>query len=365
MRRIACLALAFASTLLPLHAQERAGYADYVKGAVEGYIRPETRAFANAATRLPTAVEDACKSPGTETADEFRVAYGGAVAAFGRISFLRYGPLAEESRLERIAFLPDARGVAQRQIRKLVAERDESATTPESLAAKSVAVQGLTALQLAAFDDDGQVTLGGTDEAGVYACAYAQALAVNLAQLSGEVAALWEAPDGFSGQLEAAGPDNPRFRNSKEAAETLFNALVTGLVIVRDQDVIPAFGPALGNDPASAKPNRIPFSRANFGQAYIASELTGIRDFIRASNYAKGVDSEGEWIAASLEFEVSNSLKALARAGEPMRETVKTPEGYKALSDMLISLKGLRDLVALNLAGSLDMTGGFNALDGD
>ncbi|MEH0070439.1 imelysin family protein [Pannonibacter sp. Pt2-lr] len=361
MRRIACLTLVFASTILPLHAQEKAGYADYVKAAVEGYIRPETRAFANAANRLPAAVEDACKSPGPATADEFRVAYGAAVAAFGRISFLRYGPLAEENRLERLAFLPDARGVAQRQIRKLVADRDESAATPESLAAKSVAVQGLTALQLAAFDDDGQVTLGGSDEAGAYVCAYAQALAVNLAQLSGEVAALWEAPDGFSGQLEDAGPDNQRFRSSKEAAETLFNALVTGVVIVRDQNVIPA----LGNDLASAKPNRIPFSRANFGQVYIASELTGIRDFIRASNYAKGVDNEGEWIPSSLEFEVSTSLKALARAGEPMRETVKTPEGYKALSDMLLSLKGLRDLVALNLAGSLNMTGGFNALDGD
>lgn len=361
MRRIACLALACFGSILPLHAQEKSGYADYVKAAVEGYIRPETRAFATAANRLPSAVEDACKSPGTDTADEFRVAYGAAVSAFGRISFLRYGPLAEESRLERLAFLPDARGAAQRQIRKLVADRDESATTPESLAAKSVAVQGLTALQLAAFDEDGLVTLGGSDETGAYTCAYAQALAVNLAQLSGEVAALWEAPDGFSGQLEAAGPDHPRFRSSKEAAETLFNALVTGLVVVRDQNIIPA----LANDLASAKPNRIPFSRANFGQAYIASELTGIRDFIRASSYAKGVDSEGEWIPASLEFEVATSLKALARAGEPMRETVKTPEGYKALSDMLISLKGLRDLVALNLAGSLNMTGGFNALDGD
>lgn len=361
MRRIACFALAFISTILPLHAQEKAGYADYVKAAVEGYIRPETRAFANAANRLPTAVEDACKSPGTATADEFRIAYGAAVSAFGRISFLRYGPLAEDNRLERLAFLPDARGVAQRQIRKLVADLDQSATTPESLASKSVAVQGLTALQLAAFDDGGQVTLGGTDEAGIYACAYSQALAVNLARLAGEVAALWEAPEGFSGQLLSAGPDNPRFHTAEEAAETLFNALVTGIVVIRDQDVLPA----LGNDLASAKPNRIPFSRSNFGQAYIASELSGIRDFIRASNYAKGVDNEGEWIPSSLEFEVSTSLRALARAGEPMRETVKTPEGYKALSDMLISLKGLRDLVALNLAGSLNMTGGFNALDGD
>lgn len=342
-------------------AQVAAIYGDYVRGSLEGYIRPAMGRFATDAARLPDAVQGACAAGDDSAREEFRAVYGATLASFARISFLRFGPLAEGNRLERLAFMPDARGVAQRQVRKILADRDPTAATAEQLAGKSVAVQGLTALQLVAFDDAGAVLLGGQGEDAAFACAYSLAIATNVATIASELTRDWADPAGFSGELLAPGPERPRLKSDKEAAELIFNALVTGFVIVRDQDLLPA----LGSGPDAAKPGRLPFARSGFTLAYLSAEIGGLAEALKADGYERGLDSEGTWIPASLEFEFGNGLKALARMREPMRVTLAEPETHAGLSYVALVLKGLRDTVALNLAGSLNLSGGFNALDGD
>lgn len=342
-------------------AQVAATYGDYVRASLVGYIRPAMGRFATDAARLPDAVQGACAAGDDGAREEFRAVYGATLASFARISFLRFGPLAEGNRLERLAFMPDARGVAQRQVRKILADRDPTAATAEQLAGKSVAVQGLTALQLVAFDEAGAVLLGGQGEDAGYACAYALAIATNVSAIAGELTRDWADPAGFSGELLGPGPERPRLKSDKEAAELIFNALVTGFVIVRDQDLLPA----LASGPDSAKPGRLPFARSGFTLAYLSAEIGGLAEALKAGGYERGVDSEGTWIPASLEFEFGNALKMLARLREPMRVALTDAEQHGRLAYVALVLKGLRDTVALNLAGSLNLSGGFNALDGD
>lgn len=342
-------------------AQVAATYGDYVRASLEGYIRPAMGRFATDAARLPDAVQGACAAGDDSAREEFRAVYGATLASFARISFLRFGPLAEGNRLERLAFMPDARGVAQRQVRKILADRDPTAATAEQLAGKSVAVQGLTALQLVAFDDAGAVMLGGQGEDAGFACAYSLAIATNVSAIAGELTRDWADPAGFSGELLAPGPERPRLKTDKEAAELIFNALVTGFVIVRDQDLLPA----LGSGPDAAKPGRLPFARSGFTLAYLSAGIGGLAEALEAGGYERGLDSEGVWIPASLEFEFGNALKMLARLREPMHVALNDAEQHGRLAYVALVLKGLRDTVALNLAGSLNLSGGFNALDGD
>lgn len=342
-------------------AQVAATYGDYVRASLEGYIRPAMGRFATDAARLPDAVQGACAAGDDSAREEFRAVYGATLASFARISFLRFGPLAEGNRLERLAFMPDARGVAQRQVRKILADRDLTAATAEQLAGKSVAVQGLTALQLVAFDDAGAVMLGGQGEDAGFACAYSLAIATNVSAIAGELTRDWADPAGFSGELLAPGPERPRLKSDKEAAELIFNALVTGFVIVRDQDLLPA----LGSGPDAAKPGRLPFARSGFTLAYLSAGIGGLAEALEAGGYERGLDSEGVWIPASLEFEFGNALKMLARLREPMHVALTDAEQHGRLAYVALVLKGLRDTVALNLAGSLNLSGGFNALDGD
>lgn len=341
--------------------QNTATYGDYVRSSLDGYIRPAMGRFAQDAARLPDAVQGACAAGDDSTREEFRAVYGATLASFARISFLRFGPLTAANRLERLAFMPDARGVAQRQVRKILADRDSTAATAEQLADKSVAVQGLTALQLVAFDEAGAVQLGGQGADAAFTCAYALAIAGNISAIAGELVRDWADPAGFSEELLAPGPDRPRLKSDKEAAELIFNALVTGFVIVRDQDLLPA----LASGPDSAKPGRLPFARSGFTLAYLSAEIGGLAEALKAGGYERGLDSEGIWIPASLEFEFGNALKVLARLREPMRVALTDAEQHGRLAYVALVLKGLRDTVALNLAGSLNLAGGFNALDGD
>src|SRR5204863_437791 len=72
--------------------------------------------------------------------------------AWGGVEFLRFGPMATTGRPERFDFWPDPRGFTDRQLRTLIAQRDPAALDPATLEKKSVAVQGLTVLEILLTD---------------------------------------------------------------------------------------------------------------------------------------------------------------------------------------------------------------------
>ncbi len=332
-----------------------------IKNSIEDYIRPAAEGFAGTTDELAPVIDTVCRDATAETRAAFASQYAEAVAAFARISFLRYGPLLEEDRLNRLAFMPDPRGIAQRQIRKILAQKDVTATDAVALKDKSVAVQGLTALQLIAFDKDGRVVLGEPGKLREFICGYAKAIAVNVAQVAGEVAAAWEDPDGYSSDLLMPGTRNDHVRTSKDAIEVIFNALVTGLIIAKDQDVLPA----LGKGPDSAKANRVPFSRSGNGLAYLGAELKGIEEALRAADFEPLLSEDYAWIPDSIYFEFGNAQTLLAGIAPPIRQSLEDGDNYQRLKVLTLTVNSLRDTMAGELAGALSLSGGFNALDGD
>ncbi|MBD8891700.1 imelysin family protein [Roseibium litorale] len=360
--RLTLFAALAVTTAVALQAPpgQAADFSPHVKRVLETYIRPATTAFAETSAALPAATDALCAAPSDQTREAFSSSYTKTLEALGHVTFLRFGPLIQDHRLERLAFLPDARNIAQRQIRKALADNDGTLGDPATLAGKSVALQGLTALQLIAYDSDSNLTLG---EGGGKAelCVYAGAIASNVTSIAGAIASEWKDPDGFSKQFLTAGPDNPQFRSSKEAIETIFNSMVTGLIVIKDQELLPA----LGTDKDNAKPNKLPFSRSGNATAYIAAELEGIRDAMNAAKLEPDLDSDAEWIPGSLNFEFGNAANNLRSLNGPLRQTMEEGGTYDKLNLVAIQVNSLRDTMALNLAGGLGLSGGFNALDGD
>jgi predicted lipoprotein len=329
-------------------------------GMVTGYIRPATAGFAETAGRLPGAVEEVCAEPGPETGERFRQAFSQTVEGFSRVHFLRFGPLLDNDRLSRLAFLPDPRGITQRQLRKIFAARDDGVLAAATLAQKSVAVQGLTALELIAFNKAAGVDLGKESDDKAFTCGYALAIARNVAAIAQNLATDWAKPDGYAAVLTSAGPDSARFRTSKEALESVFNSLVTGLIIARDQDLLPA----LGSSPEKAKPNRFPFSRSANSVVFLSGELVGIEEALDSLDLKPLTPDDFAWIFDTLAFEFGNARSLLDALQPPLRE--RFGEGdYQRVNVLAITLKSILDTMALELAGALDLAGGFNALDGD
>ncbi|WP_269585049.1 imelysin family protein [Roseibium sp. Sym1] len=353
MRRL-ILALLTALVAQPVAATE---FNPQIEGMVSGYIRPVTARFAETAGALPVAVAALCETPNDRSAERFAAAFADTVEAFSEVHFLRFGPLLDEDRLSRLAFLPDPRGITQRQLRKVLAARNKEVHSAADLADKSVAVQGLTALELIAFSKTGEVMLGDDP----FKCGYALAIAENVAAIAGAVADGWADPDGYSAVLLMPGPDNDRFHTSKEALENLFNSLVTGLIIARDQDVLPA----LGGSKEKAKAHRFPFSRSANSVTFISGELEGIRQALASLGLEALTPEDFTWIFGGLAFEFKNAQSLLDELEPPLRQTLEQDSAYEKVEVLAITLKSIRDTMALELAGALDLAGGFNALDGD
>jgi len=357
MRRL-FLAVLVAGFIQPAAA---ADYKPNLNNVIEDYVRPATGAFAETAAGLPGAVEAVCRMPDEASSARFETAFTETVAGFALVQFLRFGPLLEKDRLSRMAFLPDPRGITQRQLRKLLAGKEADALDAATLKDKSVAVQGLTALELVAFDKNGNLRLGQPDGDKDYTCSYSRAIARNLAVIAAEIAAEWQDPDGYSKLLLTAEGGNERFHNSKEALESVFNALVTGLLIVRDQDL----EPALGGSREKAKANRFPFSRSGNSAVYLSAELRGLRDAIVGLDLKKLTPDQFTWIFDTIEFEFGNAQSLLDALNPPLRQSFEEGDAYDKVAVLAITVKSLQVTIGQELAGALGLAGGFNSLDGD
>lgn len=340
-------------------AEDAAGpdYARFVPALVEGYALPATAALGARLDTLETAVGTACE--GGET-DGFADAFRAAVGAQAHLAVLRAGALADDNRLERLAFIPDGRGVVRRQVTRLIAAREDSALDALSLRGKSVALQGLTALEWAAFDGEGRVLLGEAGEEGAYRCAYARALTRRMAATVAEVSQAFAEPSGQTALLLSAGPGNTLAVTHKEAAGLVFNALMTSLELVRDQMLAPLLGDGL----ASVRAARVPFSRSRSSIAYLSGAIRGLDDAVRAAGFADAVD-DAAWIGNTLSFETGNAGRALDAVPADLEAALADEEATGRLAYVHTVLTGLRATLGGELAGHLDFRGGFNALDGD
>jgi predicted lipoprotein len=300
------------------------------------------------------------KSEADTAARAFDAAFGEAVAAHGRLFVLRFGALAEETRLERLAFVPDRRGVVRRQVTRLLADPDPSATDAATLRDKSVALQGLSALEWIAYAADGSVGLGDRDVGRAFRCAYAGAIAERTARLAGEIVEAYRAPSGQTALLLAPGPDNALAQDAHAAAGFAFHQIVTSLSLVSDQ----VLAPVLEEGPPAARAARAPFARSYHALLHLRAALGGIETALRTAGFAK-MDADAAWIGDTMAFETKNAVAALEALPSGLAPALADPEQRAKLAYVALVLDGLERTVGGELAGHLGFQGGFNALDGD
>lgn len=336
-------------------------FTPHVSGLISNYIRPSMTAFEQQANRLPGAVSQVCADPSQANKKAFAETLGAVTSAFGKVSFLRYGPMLEEDRLNRIAFLPDPRGIAQRQINKFLASDEARSITAATLKDKSVALQGLTALELIAFDQETGITLGEASADGETRCLYAKAIAGNVAAIAVDLNTAWRDPAGYSSVLLEHGDANPVHKSGQEAMETVFNALPVALIILKDQHILPVIGK--GKD--AAKPSRLPFSRSGNGLTYIAAGLSGVQGALKSLEVEGDLDDDYRWVPGSIDFELRNAVSLAEKITPPLRQTFQTSDAFETLTALVLAIDSVNTTLTKELSAALQLTASFNALDGD
>lgn len=335
---------------------------DLGKRLIAGYIQPAFAQLRSASEGLANTLPVYCDAPAraaNRRAVEAR--FSEVVTAWGRVELLRFGPLLTSNRLERFFFFPDPRGVTQRQLTALLATADPAALDPAQLATRSVAVQGVPALEYALYagDAEAQIVAGGAQ--GEYRCAFARAVVDNLVAISAELQGAWGSSDGIAVEFASPGPGRNLYRSTGEVGTETVKAISTGLQLTRDIKLLPA----VGKTPETARGQRAPLWRSGLTQTLLRANVTGLLDFYKTAGFDAQLPADQRWIGTTIAGEGARLIALLGEPLPPFDRAVVEPESREALVYAMLLLKNLQAVVVEYLPAAFGINIGFNSLDGD
>ncbi|MCB5363406.1 imelysin family protein [Pusillimonas sp. CC-YST705] len=338
-----------AAWVRPGHAAQQAGVGERLH---RFYIAPAVHEFKRSADAMSQALKQMCQDPSSWQAQRLETDFRALVAAWSRIAFLRFGPLVQDNRFERVLFWPDPRGVMLRQIRPLL----QGTQDLQDLRTHSVAVQGLPALEYVLFGEPALLAEGAN--AGHEApCAYAQAVAANLAQVADALWQAWQPTGAYAKDFAFPDERNEVYRNEHEVLAEAIKALSTGLRFEADVKL----RTALGAQQDKARPKGLPFWRSGMALFAIAEAAQGLAGFHEAAKF----EPEPDWLARGLNQELRQSAEILQSHQGQVLRMAEDADLYRELTLVVLKLDNARRMVDEDLAAALGVGMGFNALDGD
>ncbi|MCB9993214.1 MAG: hypothetical protein H6873_06115 [Hyphomicrobiaceae bacterium] len=351
---LACL-LPLAAFAAPALAEEPF---EFGQNFARSYIINSYDRLAAEAGLMQQTMTSLCAAPDAAGLDRARTQFGALVDAWSRIEFVRFGPILTDNRLERILFFPDPRGLGLRQVQAILSGEDETATSLESLRAKSVATQGLTSLEYVLFGDAGDTL---TTANGDFACRYAKTIAAAIVATAGEVLADWEAPDSLASELEDPEDDNADFRSPREVLNEFIGVMVHGLENIRDARLS-----MLVSETGDVNPRIALFYRSGLTMRALTADVAGLRTMLLTSGIESLMPEDQRWEVGSVDFEMQNFLRTAGEIADlPLDQVARDDDGQGKVRYLVIVTNSLQRLVVEQLAAELGLAAGFSALDGD
>lgn len=321
----------------PAHAAE-----DVLKPLVERFIIPHYQALALTADAQEKAWSGFCAKPDPEGFKLLRRAYLSTADTWSGIEFLRYGPIAEEFRAERLSYWPERKNATAKGLAQLLAKDGIADLTPELFVKNSVAAQGLPALERLLFDVNAEAEmLSGARRA--RRCAVGQAIAWNIVIIAHDVRLGWtnEAAEQLADPATA-----------KEATARIATDFLAAFAFMRDSKI----RAALGRDIGAARPQLTESWRSGRSKRALTLNLEALLDVSKIIMKDKAGDTPAT-IVTALSF--ADGLpddfgKAVLDAGQ-------RPQFFLVLD----ALAAARDKAHDEIPALLGITVGFNSQDGD
>nr|QIQ10662.1 hypothetical protein GAGBIFFJ_00021 [uncultured bacterium] len=329
-----------------------------VELAIDDFIRPAMAGFSVSTVKLEDAMGRLCAAPDRGTLDTARRAFGDAVLAHARIAFLRFGPLVEDNRQERLLFWPDRKGIALKQVQAALATGEETAASVDGLRQKSVAMQGFGALEFVLFGSDADNLATGSG----YRCSYGLAVAGAIRRTARELKHAWMAEPGIATRMLSPTADDPDYRTTEEVLEDLVGAMAHGTEAIRDTRLLPF----IGRDGAAPNARAALYWRSGMTMPDIGAEFAGIADLLRVSRIGEAGGADGIWASDAATFEFRNVVRALGViTGPTLADALADPKQLQGLRYLVILSQSLNTLFGERLSAALKLSVGFSSLDGD
>ncbi len=339
----------------PLDAVQVGGV---MEKAVNGFIRPGYDHFRQSAEKLEGSMKAFCAAPSKTTDEAAKAAFADTVSSWSTIEIVRVGPVIEHNRFERVLYYPDKKGLGLKQVQRYLAEKDESVTSAESLKGKSVAAQGLGALEFVLYGAGAGDLF---DKKGDFRCRYGAAIAGNVANVAAELSDGWNAPDGAQKNWTQPGADNPVFRDEREALVALLGILVHGAEAIRDQRIETFYkGPDKAKFPRTAI-----YWRSGLTWKSIAANIKAVQTLLHTADMVELVPPDQRSIVNSIDF-IAKSMIRIAGTIDTNVEKALDDDQQRAKVDYLL-LNGKDLIYRLNdqYGGAIGLSSGFSFADGD
>jgi hypothetical protein len=341
-------------------AQAETDHAAIARASLSDVIRPGYAALAGDAASLKDKIGALCLEPSESSLDASRVAFAATVASWSKVEILRFGPVTDDRRYERLFYWPDPKGLGQKQIEEALAKHDDTVTRADALPSKSVALQGLPALEYLLYGD-GADALAAPGREGAFRCAFALAVAANSEGIARSVVEDWRDGSPHEKAFLAPGPDASEYRAPKEVTLDLFKSFTAGIELVRDQKL----GKPLGATAEEARPRLAAFWRSGLSLANAAGNLEGVRALFAKGGFAQVVAEDSPGVEKSVGFDLDHAIEVLSGIAEPITEVVKDTALRDKIEALRVSLKSAGQTASEAISRGAGLAFGFNAMDGD
>lgn len=321
----------------PAHAAD-----DVLNRIVERFIVPHYQALSLTADAQEKAWSEFCAKPDEIGFKALQRAYLATADSWSQIEFLRYGPIGDEFRAERLSYWPERKNSTAKALTALLEKNGTEDLAPEMFIKNSVGVQGLPALERLLFDDRAQMEmLNGLRKE--RRCAVGQAIAWNIVIIAHDVRLGWT-----NDVVEAiANPDT-----AKEATSRIATDFLASFAYMRDTKL----RAALGKDAAQARPALAEGWRSQRSKRALTLNLETLRDVAKLIMKGKEGDTLST-IATALSF-----TDALPEDFGPALRDIKARQQFYLVLD---ALAAARDKAHEEIPAVLGVTVGFNSQDGD
>jgi len=352
------LALLFGLLVTPAFAQLHPTGRTVITQAVEDAIKPGFAGFAEAARDMRMAMGGLCDEPSADGLEGARGQFKAVVIAWSRIEAYRFGPLMTDNRSDRILFWPDRKGIALKQVQAILANKDATATDPATLKTKSVAVQGLGALEFVLFGTGAETVA--TPE-GDFRCDYGNAIAGAVSDIAAAMSVEWYDDPGITSRMIRPSETDPDYRSNDEVLTELVGVMAHGMEAIRDQRILPF----LGRDGEASKPKSGLFWRSNMTVPSILANFQGLEWLLVNSDIGAYTPNEQAWISVDAKAEFQAVAAEGAKVTGTVEEAVADPAQKAALEAIVASSQKLGKLTGEDLPAALGLSVGFSSLDGD
>lgn len=330
---------------------------------INSVYQPAYNQFADSSNRLVTEIKQLCASGASSQLEVVHQSFTDAVAAFSVIEFYRVGPMLKNNRQHRLFYWPDTRRVGERQLRAVLA--DSSNFNRQTIDDKSVAVQGVVALERLLYDKAARADLAAPGSNS--RCSVANTVAHNIAVIAGELQNKWADPVGIRQEMLQPTSTSEIFRSQSEVLRSFITQLSAGFEFLLDKKLDPLvadFQPSDAKKSFQPSIRKAPLWKSDNFLTNVRGNVTGLRALLIESGIAAEANLENE-----LEFEFKlamshidklESMNILENDGK-----IITPEAEELLQVLAIPLASILITLDDRISSALGVSAGFNSDDGD